>query len=231
MSVYDKLLKIQSTLSVPKENMNDTGNYSYRSCEDILKKLKPLLEEQKCTIILNDYLEHVGDRFYIKAIATLIDVEDGSKIEVSAYAREANALNNMDEAQVTGASSSYARKYALSGLLAIDSNKDPDDVNVRPQNKDQQGKEPTGNSNKPPKPVENGKPIAVSNLNEAYVVKISRGIYREKSMKELMDSSKYQAITWAAKNDPVAHIAAKKIIEEHRNTITEFADFWKRLDS
>lgn len=230
MSINEKLLKIQSTLSVPKENKNDSGNYSYRSCEDILQKVKPLLEEQKCTVILSDYLEHVGDRYYIKAVATLIDVEDGSTIEVSAYARESNVLNGMDEAQVTGASSSYARKYALSGLLAIDSNKDPDDVNVRPQN--QQGKKPSGTTNsKPSKPVENSKPIAVTNLDEAYVVKISRGIYREKSMKELMDSSKYQAITWAAKNDPVAYIAAKKIIEEHRNTISEFADFWQHENS
>lgn len=126
MSVYEKLLKIQGSLKAPKGQYNGFGKYKYRSCEDILEALKPLLLESKAVVTINDSLIQIGDRYYVQAVATLIDVEDGEKVSVMAYAREALSKKGMDESQVTGATSSYARKYALNGLFAIDDNKDMD---------------------------------------------------------------------------------------------------------
>ena len=126
MSVYEKLLKIQGSLKAPKGQYNGFGKYKYRSCEDILEALKPLLVESKAVVTINDSLVQIGDRYYVQAIATLVDVEDGEKVSVMAYAREALSKKGMDESQVTGATSSYARKYALNGLFAIDDNKDMD---------------------------------------------------------------------------------------------------------
>ena len=126
MSVYEKLLKIQGSLKAPKGQYNGFGKYKYRSCEDILEALKPLLVENKAVVTINDSLMQVGERYYVQAVATLIDVEDGEKVNVMAYAREALSKKGMDESQVTGATSSYARKYALNGLFAIDDNKDMD---------------------------------------------------------------------------------------------------------
>lgn len=126
MSVYEKLLKIQGSLKAPKGQYNGFGKYKYRSCEDILEALKPLLVESKAVVTINDSLIQVGERYYVQAVATLIDVEDGGQVSVMAYAREALNKKGMDESQVTGATSSYARKYALNGLFAIDDNKDMD---------------------------------------------------------------------------------------------------------
>ena len=126
MSVYEKLLKIQGSLKAPKGQYNGFGKYKYRSCEDILEALKPLLVENKAVVTINDSLVQVGERYYVQAVATLIDVEDGEKVSVMAYAREALSKKKMDESQVTGAASSYARKYALNGLFAIDDGKDMD---------------------------------------------------------------------------------------------------------
>ena len=111
-------------LNVPKGQTNSFGGYKYRSCEDILKALKPLLAEQKACLTITDDMVQLGDRYYVKAIVTF-SVEKES-VSVSGYAREALSKKGMDEAQITGAASSYARKYALSGLLAIDDTKDAD---------------------------------------------------------------------------------------------------------
>ena len=122
--MVDKLMRIQAKLKAPKGQRNSFGNYNYRSCEDILEAVKPLLAEEGCTLTLSDEIELIGDRYYIKATATL--KSDKEEIQVSAYAREEQAKKGMDSAQVTGATSSYARKYALNGLFCIDDNKDPD---------------------------------------------------------------------------------------------------------
>lgn len=129
MSVYKKLLNIQSKLKAPKNQYNSFGKYNYRSCEDILEGLKPLLKESDATLIIDDEIVNVGDRFYIKATAKLIDIESGEHISTSAYAREDETKKGMDKAQVTGSASSYARKYALNGLFAIDDTKDSDATN------------------------------------------------------------------------------------------------------
>lgn len=130
MNIYEKMLKIQEELKAPKGQRNNFGNYNYRSCEDILESLKPLLVKNKATLFINDNVEMVGERIYVKAIVTFVDVETGEKVSVSAYAREEENKKGMDSSQVTGACSSYARKYALNGLFAIDDTKDADATNT-----------------------------------------------------------------------------------------------------
>lgn len=126
MGVYAKLLEIQQALKAPKGQTNTFGNYNYRSCEDIVEAVKPLLGEQKAVLTISDEIKLVGERYYIFATATIIDAETGETVAVTAQAREANEKRGMDTSQVTGATSSYARKYALNGLLAIDDTKDAD---------------------------------------------------------------------------------------------------------
>lgn len=125
-TIYAKLIKVQNELKAPKSQFNKFGNYKYRSCEDILEAVKPILIANNLTLILNDDIVLVGDRFYVKAKAILIDTENGSTLEASAYARESLDKKGMDSSQITGATSSYARKYALNGLFLIDDTKDFD---------------------------------------------------------------------------------------------------------
>lgn len=127
MSIIEILNKIQTGLKAPKNQHNKFGNYNYRNCEDILNALKPFLEEHQCVITLNDEIIQIGDRFYVKATASL----GNGKEEVSnhGYAREEQTKKGMDSSQITGATSSYARKYALNGLFAIDDVKDADATN------------------------------------------------------------------------------------------------------
>ena len=121
-TIHEQLSKIQKELKAPKGQVNKFGNYNYRSCEDILESVKPLLNGLVLTI--HDEMIHLEGRFYVKATARLWDGEN--VCEASAYAREAENKKGMDSAQVTGATSSYARKYALNGLFAIDDTKDAD---------------------------------------------------------------------------------------------------------
>lgn len=126
MGVYAKLLEIQQAIKAPKDQRNDFGNYKYRSCEDIVEAVKPLLGEQKAVLTISDEIKMIGERYYIFATAAIVDAETGERVEVTAQAREADSKKGMDPSQVTGATSSYARKYALNGLLAIDDTKDAD---------------------------------------------------------------------------------------------------------
>lgn len=126
MSVYEKLLTVQKKLNAPKNKFNKFGNYYYRNCESIMEAVKPLLREVQATLIITDDIEQVAERIYVKATAKFIDLEDGQVIETHAYAREPIASKGMADSQITGASSSYARKYALSGLFCIDDNDDED---------------------------------------------------------------------------------------------------------
>ena len=130
MNVYEKLIAIQSELKAPKSQYNNFGKYAYRNCEDILESLKPLLKEHKSTIYIADEIVTVLERFYVKATVTFIDAETGESITNTAYEREEESKKGMDGSQVTGASSSYARKYALNGMFAIDDTKDSDFTNT-----------------------------------------------------------------------------------------------------
>ena len=125
----NKLLLIQSELKVPKNNFNDFGNYSFRSCEDILEHLKPILKKHNCILILSDEVVNMSDRFYVKATAKLIDIETKEESIAVGWAREDNEKKKFDSSQLTGSASSYARKYALNGLLLIDDVKDSDYLN------------------------------------------------------------------------------------------------------
>ena len=126
-----KLMNIQQELKAPKGQYNSFGKYAYRSCEDILEAVKPLLKKEKVVLTISDELQYIGNRYYIKATATLIDTESEAIISNSAYAREEETKKGMDGSQITGASSSYARKYALNGLFGIDDNKDSDTTNIQ----------------------------------------------------------------------------------------------------
>lgn len=128
MEIYKKLIKIQSELKAPKNQYNKFGNYNYRNCEDILEALKPLLAKQNLTLLVGDDLILIGDRYYVKSTATLTDGEE--TITNVSYAREEETKKGMDGSQITGASSSYARKYALNGLFLIDDVKDSDSTNT-----------------------------------------------------------------------------------------------------
>ena len=140
MNIYEKLLNIQSELKAPKNQFNSFGKYSYRSCEDILEGLKPLLKEYKAALTINDEVVEIGGRYYIKATVRLIDIEKGESVETTAYAREDETKKGMDLAQITGSTSSYARKYALNGLFAIDDTKDSDATNTHGKGKQQTNK-------------------------------------------------------------------------------------------
>lgn len=125
-NLYEKLLEVQMKLNAPKSNYNSFGKYNYRSCEDILQGVKPLLQEIGLMMIINDELVSIGNRYYIKATATVIDLKSSENISNTAYAREEESKKGMDGSQITGTASSYARKYALNGLLLIDDTKDAD---------------------------------------------------------------------------------------------------------
>lgn len=122
----EKLIRIQKALKVPKNHTNDFGKYKYRSAEDILESVKPLVHKEDCTLTLSDEVVNVGNSNYIKATA-ILECKEGFK-HVTAYAREALDKKGMDDAQITGSASSYARKYALNGLFAIDDTKDADSM-------------------------------------------------------------------------------------------------------
>lgn len=126
MSVYEKLAVVQRELKAPKGQFNSFGKYKYRSCEDILEALKPVLGKHGCAVTLSDEVVQVGERFYIRATASIMDCESGERAFNTAFAREDADKKGMDGSQITGTASSYARKYALNGLFLIDDTKDAD---------------------------------------------------------------------------------------------------------
>jgi hypothetical protein len=123
----ERLRKVQSELKAPKSQYNSFGKYNYRNSEDILEAVKPLLLKHQLTMVISDEIIQVSDRIYVKATVDLF--HENEKISVSAYAREPQSKKGMDESQITGATSSYARKYALNGMFCIDDTKDADSMN------------------------------------------------------------------------------------------------------
>ena len=164
-NILMKLNQIQVELKAPKGQFNKFGKYNYRNCEDILEALKPLLEKYKSAINITDEIIVVGDRdvtmnindeingelklvngrFYIKSTATLYDIESGESIKATAFAREEESKKGMDSSQLTGSTSSYARKYALNGLLAIDDTKDSDSTNKHGKDENKEDKKTENN--------------------------------------------------------------------------------------
>lgn len=164
MNIYQKLMAVQAELKAPKGQRNSFGNYNYRSCEDIMEAVKPLLQKHEAALVVGDTIELIGTRFYVKATAKFIDVADGTEIENTAYAREEDSKKGMDAAQVTGAASSYARKYCLNGLFDIDDTKDADTDEYQKQ----QSKGSEKPAEKPAQTSEN-RYVRIEN-NETYVL-------------------------------------------------------------
>lgn len=129
MKIYKQLRELQAELKAPKNQRNKFGNYNYRSAEDILEALKPLAVNHGLTFMVTDSLECVGERYYVRAEVDVYN-DEGESLQSVAYAREEENKKGMDGSQVTGAASSYARKYALNGLLLIDDTKDADATNT-----------------------------------------------------------------------------------------------------
>lgn len=145
LSLEQKLCNIQSTLKAPKGQENKFGKFKYRSCEDILKAMKPMFKKYGVFIILSDEPIVREGRFYVLSTASIVDAVSKERITVQAFAREPLDKKGMDESQITGATSSYARKYALNGLLAIDDTKDTDNYNHGQQKNDQPVQQKTFN--------------------------------------------------------------------------------------
>jgi hypothetical protein len=174
------LQQIQSRLKAPKSQVNEFGGFKYRSLEDILESAKPILEELECSIVIGDEIRQLGDRYYVVAEASLYGPDMTLVKSTKAYAREPLSKKGMDEAQVTGATSSYARKYAVNGLLAIDDTKDPDTQDNSKAVSDKQVKQPdtqkvTNQKKQPPPPIK--QPTA----DEIYDL-----IWTKNTVKELM---------------------------------------------
>lgn len=136
MNIYKKLYNVQQSLKAPKDLHNSFANYNYRTTEAILQACKPLLKENNLIILLDDEVETKGEYNYIRATAKIVDIETGEHIETSALAREDRDRKKFDAPQISGSCSSYARKYALSGLLAIDNTKDSDVTNTQQDEKE-----------------------------------------------------------------------------------------------
>ena len=202
MGIYEKLLKIQTELNVPKGQYNDFGNFHYRSCEDIQNAVKPFLQELKCILRTGDEIVMIGSRYYVKATATLIDCENGEKVENTAYAREDESKPKMDGAQITGSSSSYARKYALNGLFCLDDVKDADASNINKSQGTQNGQQ-----NAPERPEGNNR----NNTGKRWG---NNGKSPQKGQKQLQLSQQcYESIIEELKR---TGIATKAIIEQYK---------------
>lgn len=128
MNIFEKLTRIQCEMKVPKNLLNKFGNYNYRNAETILETAKPLCLKYGTTLTVQDYIEMIGDRYYVRAVCTLVDWATGETVSNQALARESEDKKGMDSSQVTGATSSYARKYALNGLFNLDDVKDADSM-------------------------------------------------------------------------------------------------------
>lgn len=192
MSVYEKLMKVQAELKAPKGQYNSFGKYKYRSCEDILEAVKPLNAKHGVVLTVGDEIVEIANRFYVKATATLVDIESGEKIINTALAREDDSKKGMGGSQITGTASSYARKYCLNGLYCIDDTKDADTDEYRAQ----QERKPQ--ENKPQErqyvKVVNGR-TAVINSNGEYVAIENLTVEQlEKTLKMKQFAAAHEAI-------------------------------------
>lgn len=195
MSVYAKLSLIQQKLIAPKGQYNAFGKYNYRSCEDILEGLKPLLKELQVAVTITDDIVLIGERYYIKATATVFDCETGESISNSAFAREEDSKKGMDASQVTGSTSSYARKYALNGLFCIDDVKDADTRDNRQKEAEEQKKAEADVREIANMPISDIKVKALAQRCESEGVDVEKikKLYKVKDLSELTEA-KYRNI-------------------------------------
>lgn len=177
-----ELINIQHKLKAPKGRRNSFGNYNYRSCEDILEAVKPLLAEEECTLTLSDDMVAIGERIYVKAVATIRKGDES--VTVTAYAREAESKKGMDSSQITGTASSYARKYALNGLFLIDDTKDADTDEYANQTK-------AGENIEEDRPINKTEVKTLTQLSESYKVNTA-DICKRYNVNKLEDLSYHQ---------------------------------------
>ncbi len=199
-----KLIEIQQNLKAPKSNFNSFGKYAYRSCEDILEAVKPLLAKAGLVLTISDKQISIGDRYYVEATATLHG--DSEPVSVTAYAREEETKKGMDASQITGSASSYARKYALNGLFLIDDVKDADSTNTHGKDTPKPATKPpaTTKATDPPKELDavkqelrqllldrsNGDPEAAKNALftlTSFTAKDGRAVPGKRSVADLSD--------------------------------------------
>ena len=216
MTLKEKLMNIQAELKAPKNLKNTFGGYNYRNAESILEALKPLLVKYKAVVTIEDEIVEIGGRFYVKACAGILDVETNDKetdlmITSYAYAREADSKKGMDDAQVTGATSSYARKYALNGLFLLDDTKDVDSEEYQAQASRATAKEKP--KPKQSKPVEaKQEPSEVIPLTEEELLFLSSR-YKGDNLTKLLDYYKIEDISLIEPTEGrnlIAMIKAKK---------------------
>lgn len=216
MSVYAKLLNVQHELKVEKGQFNSFGNYRYRSCEDIMAGAKPLCHAAGLLLTVTDTIEMIGTRYYVKAEATIMDVETKESHTVTASAREEESKKGMDGSQVTGAASSYARKYALNGLFAIDDTKDADALPPEPPKANKPTSQPTT-----PKQSENAAKgqetpntgtetpavISAAQVSRLYAIASGKGKKKEIVIAEILKNYNVtpEAVTKAMYNAIVKH--------------------------
>lgn len=207
MNVYEKLLAVQAELKAPKGQYNSFGKYKYRSCEDILEAVKPLLAKNGATLRIADEIILIGERFYIKATATFADIETGEAVTNTAFAREDETKKGMDGSQITGTASSYARKYCLNGLFLIDDTRDADTDEYKIQ---QDGAK---------KSVSKPKQNKVTSTNDNGNVRYINGVDLQVKVKDVwydVESLATNQLKWLAKNPEYAE--AKQAIEAVLNS-------------
>lgn len=206
MNVYEKLLQVQAKLKCNKSQYNSFGKYSYRSCEDILEALKPILAEVGAIVVCSDDIVFVegkdvlevenlktsektttikSGRFYVKATIDFIDIESGEKITNTAYAREEENKKGMDGSQVTGSCSSYCRKYALNGMFAIDDTKDSDFTNQGNNNKPTTQQRPQQRPQQQPQPSQSASGLTIEGARLMHI----NGKYKERSLGALAEEN------------------------------------------
>lgn len=204
-NVHDALVLIQGNLKCPKNQKNTFGNYSYRNCEDILQALKPLLKETDCYIKFDDQIISVMDRVYIKSTATLHHIISNQHISSTALAREPEIKKGMDLSQITGASSSYARKYALNGMFAIDDNKDADFYN---NNEPATVTQKADDNTAPSTPSTNSTPITNTSSDERATN--SQKVYIDSFFKKMKPEDAKDMLNNMFKKDDVKDLSKKE---------------------
>lgn len=182
MNLFEKLGAITFELKAPKNQYNSFGKYKYRSCEDILEAVKPLLNKYKCSLTIEDEIVLIGERYYVKSIAHLYDNESIDRIMNVAYAREADEKKGMDEAQISGTSSSYSRKYCLNGLFLIDDTKDADtDEHALETNSKQSQAKPQAEKKRGAGPVP---PAGSAQISPETIAKLKAGYEKSSTEKQ-----------------------------------------------
>lgn len=208
MNIHENLAAIQAALKAPKSQFNSFGGYHYRNAEDILEAVKPLLAQQGCVLTCTDEIVLIGERYYVKATATICNKE-GQIVQTCAFAREEESKKGMDGSQVTGASSSYARKYALNGLFCIDDTKDSDTTNTGDQ-KPQPEKKPAPKKKveAAPAPAPAPAPKKQPTERERWIDSLARGAVNAQGVKaEDAYKAKFNPTPdeWALIQDEVYH--------------------------